>query len=76
MSWQYRVVRHEENPDHLMIHEVYFNDDGSYRNMTEGGVTIGSEDIQGISDVLDMMGRAVNRTIIDFDGDKSDVKLE
>ena len=83
MSWQYRLVRHQDDEtldgrnEFFQIHEVYFyDDDGKYRAMTENGVKVYGDDIEEVQHVLDLMKEAFSRTIIDFDGDKSNVKAE
>ena len=70
MSWNYRIMAHEhENEMYFEIHEVYYDKDGKPESCTKNPVTVGSEDDNGISWILDKMKESLEKPILWY-GDK------
>jgi hypothetical protein len=68
MSWNHRILAHKDGDDwYFQIHEVYYDEKGQPSSYTENGVSIGSENIEGISWVLDKMKECVNKPILSVD---------
>lgn len=68
MSWEHRLVRHHsdtDEPDYLMIHEVY--DDGG---MTREGVRVGGQTAYDVRWVLEAMLRALDKPALDYGEEK------
>lgn len=65
MSWNHRILAHEHKDEiYLQIHEVYYNEEGIPNGYTEKGVSVGSEDIEGINWVLDKMKECADKPIL------------
>ncbi len=64
MSWNHRVVRHGQNS--YQIHEVYYKDDGSIRDITMRGVAPFGETADALRAELLKMLRAHNEPVIDY----------
>ena len=71
MTWNYRVIRHQdpssESGAFLEIHEVYYDDRGRPNGVTERGASLGSENIKGIKWVLGKMRKALKEPILDYE---------
>lgn len=64
MSWNYRILAHENNGEvYFQVHEVYYND-GVPESYTLNTITVGSETIKGIKWSLNKMKEAVNKPIL------------
>ena len=65
MSWNYRILAHEDGDDlFFQIHEVYYDEEGKVNGYTENGVIVGAESIEGINWVLDKMKECANKPIL------------
>lgn len=66
MSWNHRVMAIEDPSGeyYLQIHEVYYNEDGEPISYINDPITIGGEDIKGISWTLDAMQYILNKPIL------------
>jgi hypothetical protein len=73
MHWNHRVVRHHTknimgDPDvGYAIHEVYYDDDGSIRGMTQDAVSPYGDTPEELKDDLERMLEAISKPILDFD---------
>lgn len=68
MSWNYRVVRHEENDgwsEHFEIHEVYYRD-GEPVMVTEGPVTPSGETLDELRAALELYTAALQQPALDY----------
>lgn len=71
MFWNYRVIRHDPkpgDPSHIWygLHEVFYDDNGEPAGCTLNAIApIWGEEDSG-EEVLQMMGQAFGRPIIDF----------
>ena len=70
MTWNYRVVKqihHSPSGDEILfqIHEVYC--DGDTGDMTENPVPLVSETIEGLKEVLERIGEALEMPVLDYD---------
>jgi hypothetical protein len=71
MSWNYRVLRHKEDPlsengEWLSIHEVHYQD-GKPTMCTAGPPGAGGETLEEIVKCLDLMKEALDKPILDYD---------
>jgi hypothetical protein len=65
MSWNYRVVKiTEDDDDYFAIHEVYYNEDGSIRVMTESPVPVGGESVDSLRSSLQMMMSCLDKDVL------------
>jgi hypothetical protein len=68
MTWNYRVIRHDEG--HLALHEVYYDDDGKPNRVTTEPVTFVAESDDGITGLINSLELALNdareRPALDF----------
>ena len=58
MTWNYRVIRHEEG--HLALHEVYYDDDGKPNGVTKEPVTFVTDSDEGITGIINSLEMALN----------------
>lgn len=72
MSWNYRLCKstfkgngYEEVS--FVIHEVYYNKDGSIWAVTENGASVYGESVGEAKEVVDKMLGAFERDVIDLD---------
>lgn len=67
MTWDYRLILHDraEHPT-IALHEVYYNDDGSIRAITEKPIDISwdAEEDTTLLDELNRMKRAAIRVTL------------
>ena len=71
MSWNYRLMRHANGEyTRYVIHEVYYNDDGSVRVWTEDGVAAVSDTPDEIHEVLAMMAEHLSDGVLDYETGK------
>ncbi len=57
MSWNYRVVQHD---DEYAIHEVFYSDDGSVNGMTVDPVFPRAETLDDLREELERYGAALD----------------
>jgi hypothetical protein len=65
MTWNYRVVRFNNNEDieeYYEIKEVFYDKQGNISGYTDSSVV--SETFEGILDVLDLMRSATSKAVI------------
>jgi len=72
MTWNYRVCKSVYKDDgyeevNFEIHEAHYNPDGSIWAITKNAVSVHSETLHGIEDVLSMMKDALQKDVIDLD---------
>lgn len=75
MSWNYRVVRHKEEPfkgipqdDWYGIHEVYYDEDDKPRSVTVNPMHPFGENVGELRSCIDMMLSAFEKPVLDHDG--------
>lgn len=75
MTWNYRVLAHKEGDEvYFQIHEVYYEE--KHLGYTENGVTVGSEDVEGIKWVLDLMRECLEKPILSVEDFPNEYKPE
>ena len=72
MSWNYRLCKSTYKGDgyeevSYVIHEVYYNKDGSIWAVTENGASVYGESVGEAKEVMDKMLRAFEKDVIDLD---------
>lgn len=65
MSWNYRVVRFQDEVEgeYLEVKEVYYDIDGSLMGYCDA--TVGAGSVDGLLEVMDMMLADIKKPIID-----------
>jgi hypothetical protein len=74
VTWNYRVVHRRlamddiDPPwqDEYAIHEVYYDEAGDVKGITEHPVPVIAEDVKGLGWVLDKMRRALNEPVVEY----------
>ncbi len=70
MSWNHRILAHEQNGEiYLQIHEVYYDKSGKPNGYTANPVTIGGENLKSITWTLNKILQCRNKPIL-WAGDK------
>lgn len=65
MSWNYRVIKQAyDDEDYFAIHEVYYNEDGSIRVMTESPVPVGGDSVDSLRSSLRMMLDCLDKDVL------------
>jgi hypothetical protein len=65
MSWNYRILAHEEKGEvYFKMHEVYYNENNIPNGYTENVVSIEGEDISGIEFILSKAPEALLKPIL------------
>lgn len=76
MGWNYRIMLHTGNlptggvEKSLAIHGVYYDDSGNLEGWTESPDYIAGESIEDIKENLELMKRALDRPILDYETGK------
>lgn len=65
------MIRHRNGDgdgiDFFQIHEVYYDEGGTPKSITEDAVGVGGNTKKEIADVLDMMRKALEKPVLDFE---------
>jgi hypothetical protein len=66
MSWNYRVVKGttEDGGEYFGIHEIYYNDDGGIRSMSEGPEPVAGETLEAVKSVLQKMTDCLSKDVL------------
>jgi len=65
MTWNHRVLAHKDGDDwYFQIHEVFYDKDNIPESYTKDGISVGAEDLEGITWVLDKMKECLNKPIL------------
>ena len=65
MSWNHRVLAYKTNNGvYLQIHEVYYNKKGVPSYYSEEPITVGDDDLDGLSFVLSEMIKCISKPIL------------
>lgn len=74
MSWNHRVVRHKTTDTfdgkeevYYLIHEVYYNSDGSVCSMTKEGMAPHGETLDELKKDLEWMTSSLAHPVLDYD---------
>lgn len=66
MTWNFRIIRHFENgEEYFSIHEVHYQEDGSLYAADPLPVSLTSDMVEGLDELLDKMKIAVSKPILD-----------
>jgi hypothetical protein len=67
MTWNYRVVRvEEEGYDRYQLYEVYYDDDGKLEGMTENSMHPYGESVEELQNDLEYMMEALRKPVLDM----------
>lgn len=67
MTWNYRVVRiEEEEYDRYHLYEVYYDDDGKIEGMTEESMHPYGESVEELQNDLEYMMEALKQPVLDM----------
>jgi hypothetical protein len=72
--WNNRVVRHKASSitkgdcDMLSIHEVHYDEGGNPVAVSELGVSVDGENLEGLKTTLNRMLACLEKPILDYDG--------
>jgi hypothetical protein len=67
MTWNYRVVRiEEEEYDRYQLYEVYYDDDGKIEDMTEDSMHPYGESVEELQNDLEYMMEALKQPVLDM----------
>jgi hypothetical protein len=70
MSWNYRVLAHKDDDDvMLMIHEVYYDENGKPNSYTVNPVPVRGEDLDALKFSLEKMNEALTKPILWYGSD-------
>lgn len=62
MTWNYRIIKHA---DHVSLHEVFYDDDGSVNGWTARPISFVNDDAEGlIKDLERALNDARDRPIL------------
>src|SRR6056297_892766 len=65
MGWNYRILAHKDGEDlFFQIHEVYYDKNGCPNGHTLNPVSVGSENIRGITWTLNRMQECRKRPVL------------
>jgi len=66
MSWNYRVVKGkcDDGEEYFGIHEIYYNDDGSIRLVSEDQQPVAAETLEDVKSVLQMMLDCLSKDVL------------
>ncbi len=65
MGWNYRILSHKDgNEMYFQIHEVYYDEEGKPNSYTANGVSVWSDNLDGINWILDKMKECAIKPIL------------
>jgi len=66
MSWNHRILVTEDNNGdiYFQIHEVFYNGDGTPNGYTMNPITIGSDDIKGLTWTVNKIKECLKKPIL------------
>ena len=69
MTWNHRVICHNENPKEpwYAIHEVFYDDDGNPESCTKEPIQIIQEDVGAIKWEVDKIRKALEKPVLDYE---------
>lgn len=64
MTWNYRIIKHDDAEVYYGLHEVYYNDDGLVTMWTEKPVRISGDTAEEVLDDLLRMLKDIQRSSV------------
>ena len=64
MSWNYRILAHEDLDTYFQIHEVYYNEEGKPDAHAKCGAIIGTDILSEMKDEIDLISSCLSKPVL------------